>query len=73
MPLSAFNGNFSKIIDLLVKCEVQDINICDAQGRTSLQMAVRCGNAPAVKKLVYLGADVSVVKADSNDAIGLER
>ena len=56
-----------------MKCEAQDINICDAQGRTSLQMPVRSGNASAVKKLAYLGGDVSVVKADSNDAIGLER
>ena len=71
--LSAFNGNFSNIIDLLVKYEEQNINICDAQGRTSLQMAVRYDDVPAVKKLVYLGAEVSVVKAVRNDAIRLER
>ena len=36
-------------------------------------MAVRYDDVPAVKKLVYLGAEVSVVKAVRNDAIGLER
>ena len=46
---------------------------CDVEGRTPLQMAVRCGNAQAVKKLVDLGADVSLVKADKKDAIELER
>ena len=34
--LSAFNGNFSKIIDLLVKFEVKNINICGALGRIRL-------------------------------------
>ena len=37
------------------------------------KMAVRCGNAQAVKKLVDLGADVSLVKADKKDAVELER
>ena len=46
---------------------------CDVEGRTPLQMAVRCGNAQAVKKLVDLGADVSLVKADKKDTIELER
>ena len=36
-------------------------------------MAIRCGNAPAVKKLFDLGADVSVVKAGKNDAVRMER
>ena len=36
-------------------------------------MTMRWGNAPAVKELVYLGADVSVVKADKNNDIRLER
>ena len=38
-----------------------------------LQMAVRLWNAQAVKTLVDLGADISVVKADEKDAITLER
>ena len=50
-----------------------NINICDAKGRTPLRMTMRRGNAPAVKELVYLGADVSVVKADKNNDIRLER
>ena len=46
---------------------MQNINVCDAQRTPSLHQAVRCGTAPAVKKLFfYLGADVSVVKADKN-------
>ena len=52
---------------------LQNINICDAQRIPPLYLAVRCGNAPAVKKLFYLGTDVSVVKADKNDAVRLER
>ena len=53
---------------------MQNINICDAQRTPPLYLAVKCGNAPAVKKLFfYLGADVSVVKADKNDAVRLER
>ena len=36
-------------------------------------MTMRWDNAPAVKELVYLGADVSVVKADKNNDIRLER
>ena len=52
---------------------MQNINICDAQRTPPLHLAVRYGNAPAVKKLFYLGADVSVVKAGKNDAIRLER
>ena len=59
----------SQIIDLLVKYGVQNLDICNAQGRTPLQIAVRRGNAQAVKKLVDLGADVSLVK----DAVELER
>ena len=43
----------------------------DVEGRTPLQMAERCGNAQAVKKLVDVGADVSLVKADKKDAIEL--
>ena len=61
-----FNG---QIIDLLVKYGVQNINTRDAKGLTPLQIAVRHGNAQAVKKLVDLGADVSVVK----DAVELKR
>ena len=48
---------------------MQNLDICNAQGRTPLQIAVRRGNAQAVKKLVDLGADVSLVK----DAVELER
>ena len=50
----------SKIIDLLVKYGVQNLNIHDAEGLTPLQLAVRHGKAQAVKELVDLGADVSV-------------
>ena len=52
---------------------VQNIDIRDVEGRTPLQMAVRCGNAQDVKKLVDLGADFSVVKADEKAAVELER
>ena len=52
---------------------MQSINVCDAQPTPPLRLAVRCGNAPAVKKLFYPGADVSVVKAGKNDAVRLER
>ena len=41
--------------------------------RLLFNLAVRCGNAPAVKKLFYLGTDVSVVRADKNDAVRMER
>ena len=63
----------NKIIDLLLQYGVQNIDIRDVEGRTPLQMAVRCGNAQAVKKLVDLGAEVSLVKADKKDAVELER
>ena len=63
----------NEIIDLLLQYGVQNIDIRDVEGRTPLQMAVRCGNAQAVKKLVDLGADVSLVKADKRDAVELER
>ena len=63
----------NKIIDLLLQYGVQNIDIRDVEGRTPLQMAVRCGNAQAVKKLVDLGADVSLVKADKKDGVELER
>ena len=63
----------NKIIDLLLQYGVQNVDIRDVEGRTPLQMAVRCGNAQAVKKLVDLGADVSLVKADKKDAVELER
>ena len=36
-------------------------------------MAVKCGNAQAVKKLIDHGADVSVVEADATDARRLKR
>ena len=36
-------------------------------------MAVKCGNAQAVKKLIDHGADVSVVEADETDARRLKR
>ena len=52
---------------------MQNVDIRDVEGRTPLQMAVRCGNAQAVKKHVDLGADVSLVKADKKDAVELER
>ena len=52
---------------------MQKINICDAQRTPPLHVAIRCANAPAVKKLFDLGADVSVVKADKNDAVRMER
>ena len=67
------NIHNSKIVDLLVKQGLQNINICDAKGLTPLHLAVRCGNAQAVKKLIELGADVSVIKANKNDAVELER
>ena len=51
---------------------MQNINICDAQRTPRLYLAVRCGNAPAVKSVFYLGTDVSVVKADKNDLVRLE-
>ena len=73
LPLSARrNRDCSKIIDLLVRYGVQNINIHDAEGLTPLQLAVRYGNSQAVKKLVDLGADVSVVTADEKDARKLE-
>ena len=62
------NSDCSKMIDLLMKYGKQNINIRNAEGLTPLQMAVRHSNARAVKKLVKLGADVSVVKADGTDA-----
>ena len=65
------NSDCCKIIDLL-KYGVQNINIRDAEGLTPLQMAVRHSNSQAVKKLVDLGADVSVVTADEKDARRLE-
>ena len=60
-------------MDLLLEYGVQNIDIRDVEGRTPLQMAVRCGNAQAVKKLVDHGADVSVVQADETDARRLKR
>ena len=63
----------NEIIDLLLQYGVQNIDIRDVEGRTPLQMAVRCGNAQDVKKLVDLGADFSVVKADKKAAVELER
>ena len=63
----------NEIIDLLLQYGVQNIDIRDVEGRTPLQMAVRCGNAQDVKKLVDLGADVSVVKAYQKPAVELER
>ena len=66
------NRDCSKIIDLLVKYGVQNINIHDAEGLTPLQLAVRHGNWQVVEKLVDLGADVSVVIADEEDARRLE-
>ena len=75
LHLSALSSHkaCNKIIDLLLQYGVQNIDIRDVEGRTPLQMAVRCGNAQAVKKLVDLGADVSLVKADEKDAMILER
>ena len=68
LHLSALNSDCSKIINLLVNYGPQTINICDTEGLTPLQMAERRGNAQAVKMLVDLGADVSVVKANKTDA-----
>ena len=68
LHLSAHNSSYSEIIDLLVKYGVQNINIRDSEGLTPLQMSVRHGNAQAVKRLVDLGADVSVFKADKTGA-----
>ena len=67
------NRDCSEIIDLLVKYGVQNLSIRDGKGRTPLQMAVRLWNAQAVKTLVDLGADTSVVKADEKGAVILER
>ena len=55
-----------------MKYGVQNLNIHDAEGLTSLQLAVRHGNSQAVKKLVDVGADVSVVTADEKDARSLK-
>ena len=55
-----------------MKYGVQNLNIHDAEGLTPLQLTVRHGNSQAVKKLVDLGADVSVVTADEEDARRLE-
>ena len=66
---SALNSNDSEIIDLLVKFGEQNINIRNAKGLTPLQMAVEHRNAQAVKMLVDLGADDSVVE----DAFELKR
>ena len=63
----------NKIIDLLLQYGVQNIEIRNVDGRTPLQMEVRCGNAQAVKNLVDLGAGVSLVKADKKVAVELER
>ena len=52
---------------------MQDIDVRDANGRTPLQLAVRSRNDQAVQKLLDLGADVSVVKADKRGAIRWER
>ena len=75
MHLSAHfsHKDCNEIIDLLLQYEVQNIDIRAVEGRTPLQMAVRCGNAQPVKKLVDLGADFSLVKADKKDAVELER
>ena len=75
LHLSALSSHkaCNKILDLLLQHGVQNIDIRDEDGRTALQMAVRCRNTQAVKKLVDLGADVSVVKADKKDAMILER
>ena len=55
----------NKIIDLLLQYGVQNIDIRDVDGRTPRQMAVRCGNAQAVKKLVDLiKAGISVPRAE---------
>ena len=56
-----------------MKYGVQNLSIRDAKGSTPLQIAVRLFNAQAVKTLVDLGADISVVQADVMDAIILER
>ena len=56
-----------------MKYGAENIDIRDAIGRTPLQMAVRCGNAQAVKKLVDHGADVGVVQADETDVRRLKR
>ena len=68
--LHIFNG---KKIDLVVKYGAENRDIREAEGRTPLQMAVRCGNAQAVKKLVDHGADVSLVEADETDVRRLKR
>ena len=49
---------------IAVKHRPQSVNICDAGGWTLLQMAVRFDTAQAVKELVDLGADVSVMPGD---------
>ena len=56
-----------------MKYGAQNIDIRVAECRTPFQMAVRCGNAQAVEKLVDHGTNVSVVKADMNDARRLKR
>ena len=75
LHLSALSSHkaCNTIMDLLLQYGVQNIDIRDVEGRTPLQMAVRCGNAQAVKKLVDHGADVSVVEADETGARRLKR
>jgi len=40
----------------------ESINIADSRGETALHVAIQTDNAPLVKKMLNLGADVSIVK-----------
>ena len=66
LHLSSLNTDYTcrEIINLLVKYGVQNIDICDAEGLTPLQMAERRGNKQAVEMLVDLASGVSVVNDD---------
>ena len=55
------------IIELLVKYGA-DINACEADGLTPLQLAAIHGNIQVVKKLVELKADVNLTTVDGKDA-----
>lgn len=57
-----------QIMDLLVE-HGADVNACDADGFTPLQIAAICGRINIVKKLVGLGADIDFTTADGKNAI----
>ena len=56
-----------QVIELLVR-HGADVNVCDADGFTPLQLAAIQGNMSVVKKLVKLKADVNLTTTDGKDA-----